>query len=57
MITATYDYTGQNFYCSNYSKTFDTKEEFYDWVSKSNRLHIWHVEGLYESDSNQVNFN
>jgi len=57
MITVTYDYTGQNFYCANYSKTFDTKEEFYDWVSKSNRLHIWHVEGLYESDSNQVNFN
>ena len=46
MITVTYDYTGQNFHCANYSKTFDTKVEFQNWITSGKRPYIWHVTGL-----------
>ena len=42
MITVTYDYTGQNYHCSNYTKIFEIESEFINWLAV-NKPYIWHV--------------
>jgi hypothetical protein len=44
MITVTYDYTGQNSYAGNLSRTFETEAEFHNWV-RVDRPFIYHVQG------------
>jgi len=42
MITVTYDYTGQNYSCSNYTRTFSSDDQFQNWIRTENP-YIWHV--------------
>jgi len=46
-IVVTYDWTGQNFQCSNIKKEFSCPAEFYAWHQKNLSVYIWHVSGLY----------
>tara|TARA_R110000772_G_scaffold63868_5_gene142801 strand:+ start:1823 stop:1969 length:147 start_codon:yes stop_codon:yes gene_type:complete len=43
MITVTYDYTGHNSYSTNYTKSFDTKEMFKEWLANGKKPYIYHV--------------
>ena len=56
MITVTYDYTGQNLYTGNRTRTFETEAEFHNWAAVQ-RPFIFHVQGYREPTTTQTQEN